>query len=319
MEQPSKPNVPKILDTTPAVMAAMQSAIYSAVDCGRDGLGTVLVKSAGNGRHQSPPHNANASSWNADFKAVSVAATDAEGVVTFYSTSGANVLVSAFGSLVPGSVVTSDRVGATGYDPGDVTFTFTFNSTSAAAPMVGGLVTLILEANPDLGWRDVQEILANSARQTDTGNPSSVWNGSDSWNGGGLHHSVDLGFGLIDAHAAVRLAEHWDSQLTTANMISTTAGGLAPPLVVPDADPTGLTLTVEQDATVGRIEFVTLTLDLPHTRAADLVITLTSPSGTTTTLLDTNAGLSDHPDSWIYSAAFRGEAGEGTWTIKIVD
>ncbi len=302
----------------PAAMANLQSAIDHAVDGGRDGLGTVLVKSAGNGRHQTPPHNANASSWNADFKTLSVAATDAEGLVTFYSTPGANILVSAFGSLVPGSVVTSDRVGAAGYDPGDVTSTF--NGTSAAAPMVSGLVALMLEANPDLGWRDVHEILANSARQVDATNSNWVWNGADSWNGGGLHHSVDHGFGLIDAHAAVRLAEYWQDQSTSANLAQHSIGGLAAPQVVPDADPNGLQLSLVQDNSIGRIEYVTLQLDLPHTRAADLIISLTSPSGTTTRLLDTNAGLADHPGTWTYTAsAFRGEVGQGTWSVQIVD
>lgn len=302
----------------PAATAALQTAIDHAVDGGRDGLGTILVKSAGNGRHQTPPHNANASSWNADFKTVSVAATDAEGVVTFYSTPGANILVSAFGSLVPGSVVTSDRVGAAGYGPGDVTSSF--NGTSAAAPMVSGLVALMLEANPDLGWRDVHEILANAARQVDDANANWVWNGADSWNGGGLHHSVDHGFGLIDAHAAVRLAEHWQDQSTSANLTAHSVGGPITPQIVPDDDPNGLQVTLVQDASVGQIEYVTLSLDLPHTRAADLIISLTSPSGTTTRLLDSNAGLADHPDTWTYTASgFRGEAGQGTWTVQIVD
>ncbi len=302
----------------PAAMAALQTAIDSAVDGGRDGLGTVLIKSAGNGRHQSPPHNANASSWNADFKTISTGATDAEGIVTFYSTPGANLLVSAFGSLVPGSVVTSDRVGAAGYDPGDVTTTF--NGTSAAAPMVAGLVALMLEANPELGWRDVHEILANTARQTDQSNPTWTWNASDSWNLGGMHHSEDLGYGLIDAHAAVRLAEYWQDQSTTANLTSASVGGAITPTEIPDADTNGLEFKLVQGSAVERVEYVTVSMDLPHTRAADLIITLTSPNGTTTTLLDTNAGLADHPDTWTYTASgFRGEEAAGTWTVKIVD
>ncbi|MEO1193756.1 MAG: S8 family serine peptidase [Pseudomonadota bacterium] len=302
----------------PAAMAALQVAIDAAVDGGRDGLGTLLIKSAGNGRHVDPTHNANASSWNADFKTISVGATDAEGLVTFYSTPGANLLVSAFGSPVPGSVVTSDRVGDDGYQAGDVMTSF--NGTSAAAPMVAGLVALILEANPELGWRDVHEILAASARRTDDTNPTWTWNGSDTWNLGGMHHSIDLGYGLIDAHAAVRLAEYWQGQNTTENLLSTTAGGPITPVDLPDADPTGLSFQLDVDATVGRVEYVTLRLDLPHTRAADLVITFTSPQGTTTTLLDTTAGLADHPDTWTYTASgFRGEVAEGTWTVTIVD
>ncbi|WP_152986643.1 S8 family serine peptidase, partial [Pseudovibrio sp. POLY-S9] len=57
--------------------------------------------------------------------------------------------------------------------------------TSFAAPIVSGVVALMLEANPLLGWRDVQEILALSAKQVD--DPSTEWstNGASTWNGGG--------------------------------------------------------------------------------------------------------------------------------------
>ncbi len=161
-----------------ALAADLASAIDHAVDEGRDDLGTILVKGAGNGRDDNPPHNANAASWNANFKTISVAATDAEGVVAPYSTPGANLLISAFGSPLQGSIVTTDRVGNAGYAPGDVTTTF--NGTSAATPMVSGVVALMLDANPGLGWRDVQDILAYSARQTGGGN-TWVENGTDTW------------------------------------------------------------------------------------------------------------------------------------------
>lgn len=299
-----------------ALMADLAAAIDEATDGGRDGLGTILVKAAGNGRELSPPHNANASSWNANFKTISVAALDADGQVASYSTPGANLLVSAFGSSIPGSVVTADRRENAGYTNEEVNTEF--NGTSAATPMVTGVVALMLEANPDLGWRDVQDILAYSARQLD--GVDWVWNGTGDWNGGGLHHSVDTGFGLVDAFAAVRLAETWETQRTSANFVEHAVDGLDTPAAVPDADPDGLTVTVEQDATVGRVEFVTLTLALPHTRTGDLIITLTSPSGTTTTLLDTQGGLTNHPDLWTYTAAaFRGEEAAGTWTVTIVD
>jgi hypothetical protein len=49
--------------------------------------------------------------------------------------------------------------------PNAADFTSRFNGTSAAAPLVSGVIALMLEANPDLTWRDVQEILVRSARQ----------------------------------------------------------------------------------------------------------------------------------------------------------
>ncbi len=83
---------------------------------------------------------------------------------------GAPVLVSAFGTPTPppnGEVLTTDRTGTAGFNTntsasgGDYTG---FNGTSAAAPMVTGIVALMLDANENLGWRDVQTILAYSAR-----------------------------------------------------------------------------------------------------------------------------------------------------------
>ena len=104
--------------------------------------------------------------------------------------------------------------------PGQLDYT-AFNGTSAAAPVVSGVVALMLQANPFLGWRDVQTILAYSARHVGSqiGDPAppvsnelNTWNYNDAvdWNGGGLHFSRDYGFGLVDAFAAVRLAETWN-------------------------------------------------------------------------------------------------------------
>lgn len=78
--------------------------------------------------------------------------------------------------------------------------------------IAGGVAALMLDANPDLGWRDMQEIHAYSAERTDdapdTGDPH-PWeiNGAETWNGGGLHYSARYGFGAVDVYGAVRLAE----------------------------------------------------------------------------------------------------------------
>ncbi len=47
----------------------------------------------------------------------------------------------------------------------DTDYTSRFNGTSASTPIATGVVALMLEANPSLSWRDVQEILIRSARQ----------------------------------------------------------------------------------------------------------------------------------------------------------
>ena len=83
---------------------------------------------------------------------------------------------------------------------------------------MSGVVALMLDANPDLGWRDVQNILAYSAREIGSGvgggatsSEEHEWfyNNAGNWNGGGLHFSNDYGYGSVDAYNAVRMAEVW--------------------------------------------------------------------------------------------------------------
>lgn len=340
-------------------MTALSFAIDSAVTFGRNSLGTILVKSAGNER--SINQDTNSSSWNANPHTISVAAVDQNGYVSDYSTPGASVLVSAFGT--PWQVVTTDRVGEEGYnivdEAGNVyasDFTNSFSGTSAAAPMVSGVVALMLEANPDLGWRDVQEILAYSARQV--GSPvevpssswgSGVWlsntsddwatnvsemehhekydwtfNGANNWNGGGLHFSNDYGFGLVDAKAAVRLAETWsEAPQTSHNAVSLTSDFLD-----------GSTWLNDWGTYSNR--FINSSLDIEHVEVdvsftdwfdlGDLEIRLISPNGTSSVLINNSGENNESPEggfgagSWqFFSNAFRGEDAFGEWQVQLFD
>ncbi|MGE7418654.1 S8 family serine peptidase [Methylobacterium tarhaniae] len=202
---------------------------------GRAGLGIVNLFAAGNAREEGD-NTVFAPQTNSPY-VITVAAANADGTVTSYSTPGPNVLVASPGSGVSSddvpptanninSIVTTDLLGTAGYNTapdGDYTDAVGsgFNGTSAATPIATGVVALMLEANPLLGYRDVQEILAYSARTPDG---VATWNtnGATDWNGGGHRFNDDLGFGLIDARAAVRLAESWTKQSTYDNLKQTT-------------------------------------------------------------------------------------------------
>jgi subtilisin family serine protease len=58
----------------------------------------------------------------------------------------------------------------------DDDYTSRFGGTSAAAPIVSGVIALMLEANPNLTYRDVEEILVRSSRQNDELDPSWIVN-----------------------------------------------------------------------------------------------------------------------------------------------
>ena len=61
-------------------------------------------------------------------------------------------------------VWTLDATGDRGFTAGDCA---RISGTSLAAPLVTGIIALILKANPGLKLRDIQQILAISAAQTD--------------------------------------------------------------------------------------------------------------------------------------------------------
>ena len=318
---------------------AMHVGVAAGVVSGRYGLGTVFLKSAGNGRANND--NNFLDQTDQARGAVCVAATNDDGTVTVYSTPGAAILVAAPGSPLAGTIVTTDIQAAGGYDASD--YTSGFNGTSAATPFVAGVAALLLDANPGLGWRDVQEILSQTARMVGSGVGGApvgaeqhawAFGAGDSWNGGGRHYSLDYGYGLVDAGAAVRLAEGWqriEGPRTSANEQSARAAArldgsaLSADVTVPDG--TGSrTLTFEVTQAIG-VESVMIDWGiLNHNRLADLELTLTSPSGTTLRLFDRDGsagtdGLGNalQSDWHTMVQAFRGESAQGTWTLTVRD
>ena len=243
--------------------AAAANAIENAVANGRDGLGTIFVFAAGNSRTSG--QDVNYHSFQNSPYTIAVAAIEDDGTYASFSTPGAALLVAAPGE----DVLTTDRVGGNGYVSGDYV---TISGTSFATPLTSGVIALMLEANPNLGYRDVQEILAYSARQVDASDPGWATNGADNWNGGGLHFSHDYGFGLVDAHAAVRLAETWSAVSTFANQVSV-QGTATPNQAIPD----GFGALTSQITLAGgvQIDHVAVEINIDHTWIGDLIVTLT--------------------------------------------
>src|SRR5262249_54844154 len=160
-----------------------------------------------------------------------------DGHFTSFSTPGASILVTA-----PGESMLTTTLNDGNPSTNDYAFVA---GTSFAAPTVTGVVAMMLEANPDLGYRDVQEILAMSARRIDPTSAGWATNGATDWNGGGHLVSHDYGFGLVDAHAAVRLAETWTTQHTAANeAVISVAGDVGSNTTLVDFQPNVYTATV---------------------------------------------------------------------------
>ena len=308
----------------PPVYAAPLQALVTQ---GRGGKGSAVVFANGNDRTSNADGDLDGLKNNRFV--IAVAAIDNNGVVSSYSTPGANLLVAAPAgastsqlAAQPGNgIMTTDRTGTAGYNTlpspaGD--FTNDFNGTSAATPFVSGVVALMLQANPNLGYRDVQQILAYSARMTDPSGAGWQVNGATDWNGGGLHFNNNYGFGLVDASAAVRLAQSYallnQAPQDEANVDSTTT------TVTPGA-PQVIGTGLRQQLTIAgpEVNHLDLNLNLTADDAASLGVYLISPSGTAIALAP-YAGPPGTPWPGSFSLgtdAFWGEQATGNWTLVI--
>ena len=140
----------------------------------------------------------------------------------------------------------------------------------------------MFEANSELGWRDVQAIIAKTSQKNDFDD--------DSWttNAAGVSHSYKYGFGVIDAAAAVAASKTWEN-LEVEKQIMVESGtidvaipditesqnGILEVLIITEAEV--LSSTGENDI---EMESVVVYLDVAHPSRGDLQIILTSPQGT---------------------------------------
>jgi len=212
------------------------AAIEAAVTTGRGGLGTIFVRSAGNGRETY--YNANDDGFAADPRVITVGAIRMDGKAAAFSDPGACLLVAApsgdprvDGTEDPTSpnLVTTDRRSTLGYNPtsgdgGDYGSGLTgFAGTSASAPVITGAVALVLAARPQLGYRDVQQILVLSGRHWD------LMDRDLTTNGAGLRVSHNVGFGVPDCGLAVQLAKRWVTRPSTQRVVVTRRPALTIP------------------------------------------------------------------------------------------
>lgn len=305
------------------------ASIADAAQYGRNGLGSIMVFAAGNDRRKG--YDASLLALNSNPYAITVGAinraADAalDGQNTPFSTRGTSILVSA-----PGSNIVTTGVQLTTADGNTIGSSSTeTQGTSLAAPIVSGVAALMLQANPNLSYRDVQTILAVTARKdySSTAQSGTSWsnNANFDWNGTGMHFSHDFGFGMVDAAAAVRMAENWLTQGT--EFLSTQALAANS---VQSIDDTGIAILSFNVSGSQTVEQAILNLGFNHAQWSDLRVTLTSPKGTSSILLDRPGVVGDQQfmnnpdgvtffDKSLMSTHFRGESATGTWQLKIQD
>ena len=185
---------------SPAVVEGIRNFMLN----GRDGKGGAIVYASGNDNADSSYNRI----FEYDFKferngvevtnrVITVNATTAWDTKAEYSNYGHASTVSA-PSRSQGPIVgiATTTIPSVGDFPNDSDYTHLFGGTSAAAPVVSGLLGVIFSVNPDLTLEQAVEILKQSS---DKINPA-----TGLWKNG---FSVKYGYGRVNLEKAVRLAK----------------------------------------------------------------------------------------------------------------
>ncbi|KAL4781455.1 peptidase S8/S53 domain-containing protein [Aspergillus varians] len=286
----------------------IKKAIVHGIQKGREGKGSIFVFAAGNGAASGD--NCNFDGYTNSIYSITVGAIDREGNHASYSESCSAQLVVAYSSGMSDSIHTTD-VGT------DSCYSL-HGGTSAAGPLVVGAMALALSVRPDLTWRDAQYIMV------ETSVPVHEDDGSWQVTKSGRKFSHDWGFGKLDTYSLVQKAKNWD-------LVKPQAWYHSPWLRVQHEVPQGdkgiasfweVSEKLMKDANIARLEHVTVTMNVNHTRRGDLSVELRSPEGITSYLStarrndDAEVGYVD----WTFmTVAHWGESGVGTWTIIVKD
>jgi subtilisin-like proprotein convertase family protein len=323
-----------------------EAALEYAAKYGRGGKGSIITFAAGNHDEFKLTSNGSAQKSGArvDFQAlpnsiytIAVGAVNSLGKKSNYSQVGSSLLISAPSNTSDGTglgIMTTDNKGPKGYNygihntlftwppvadfKGSADVTQTFGGTSSATPAVSGVIALMLQRNPNLGWRDVQEILIRSAFKIDpsdsgwiTANRTVSGNATEEF-----HFNDKYGAGRVDAAAAVALSGNWTN--------------LGPQLSLPTPNNTiqalGANSTINRTFTVNgsitRAEHVTLQLTVTDIPKGNLTITLTSPSpgNTTSTFCIPHSDTLNKFENWKFMTVRSwAENPNGNWTLTITN
>jgi len=169
----------------------------------------------------------------------------------------------------------------------------------------------VLEANPNLTWRDVQGVLISSSVLTDSNH--NYW----TTNGAGYYINHQYGFGRINATGAVDTASKWVNLPTTVHLLDSHA--LSVSSHIPDR---GLgTFSTSWTCSYSFIvEHVEILVDISHAHRGQLNIQLTSPQGTISTLAETHGDNNPDYAGWKFMTIRNwGENSQGTWQLTITD
>ena len=343
----------------------LPESILSAYENGtqvlRSGKGALYVKSSGNGWGPSSSSEgycysggvaftesardenfsctiASFDSDNTEPYLITTASLNANDERSSYSTPGTSVWISGYGGefgVVDPAMLTTDLEGCNrGISTSSVitndtncNYTHRMNGTSSAAPILSGAIALILEANPNLTWRDVKHILASTATKIDDGFEKNFLGlNIYQWtqNAAGFEHHPSYGFGKVNIASAIDSAVNY-SLGSLGTMASTTGNQTslnAPFNSYTETIMSGATISIIAPNGKSKIDFVKLSVGFNHPDPEHVMIELLSPDGTRITVLPPFTIKTTNPSGNSFDIginSFYKENIQGDWTIIMSD
>ena len=176
---------------TPIVSQLVEDAIELAITDGRNGKGTIIIFASGNNPLLRPGGYNVKYPANPNEKIITCGAMTSSGSRTNISCYGESLDMVAPGSLIISTVLNNNLSVKTG--------------TSFAGPHVSGIAALLLSVNSCLSAKQVRDVIEKTCQKvggysyaTTAGRPNGTWN-------------EEMGYGLVDAHAAVLMAQAMNS------------------------------------------------------------------------------------------------------------
>ena len=191
--------------------------------------------------------------------------------------------------------------------------TSTFQGTSSAAPLAAGALALVLEANPELTYRDVMYLIARTSRIPNIEE-------TDGWiiNGARYHVNEKYGFGVLDVSQMLQEAQTWK------NVGKRERCEIVYDKPIPDieaGDRVVLEIEVSNECeNINSLEHVIANISFSFAARGDVKLTLVSPHHTPSEILSyrRNDKSSKSVRHFPFMTVFNwGETPKGVWKLII--